>query len=160
MISGGASEQKRWWEAKKPDASTFLAWLNNKHYTLFSVFIMHAITSLLYISIIYASQYKYKSMVGESTHSQIISHQSTQNAANLLLQTYEKNQWTFLLYNTGVDSNSRYNFANLSFFAKVQSIIPCKYALHCCSCLLLEIPHSHRKMQLQLSLIQICILVK
>ena len=42
-------------------------------------------------------------MVGKSTHLQVIPRQSTQNTANLPLQTYEKNQWTFLLFNVGVD---------------------------------------------------------
>ena len=52
-------------------------------------------------------------MVGKITHLQVIPHQSTQNAANLPLQTYEKNQRTFLLYDMGIGLNSRNNFANL-----------------------------------------------
>ena len=52
-------------------------------------------------------------MVGKSTILQVIPQQSTQNTANLSIQTYGKNQRTFLLLNTGV------NFANSGSFAKV-----------------------------------------
>ena len=80
-------------------------------------------------------------MVGKSTHLQIIPQKSTQNAANLPLQTCDKNQWTFLVYNTGVGFNSRDNFANSCSFAKVsvplQSIIPCLYVVCSESCILL-----------------------
>ena len=66
-------------------------------------------------------------MVGKSTHLQVIPQQSAQNAAHLPLQTCDKNQWTFLLYNMGVG----FDFANLGFFAKVsvplQFIIPCYF---------------------------------
>ena len=41
------------------------------------------------------------------------------NTADLPLQTYEKNQWTFILYDTAVDFSSRNNSANLDSFAKV-----------------------------------------
>ena len=34
-------------------------------------------------------------MLGKSTHLAVIPQQSIQNTANLALQTYEKNQWTF-----------------------------------------------------------------
>ena len=68
-------------------------------------------------------------MVGKSTHLKVVPQQSTQNAANLPLQTCEEYQGTFLLYDTSVDFSSRNNFVNLGFFAKVsvpvQSIIPC-----------------------------------
>ena len=37
-----------------------------------------------------------------------------QNAANLGLQTYEENQWTFLWHRTGVDFGSLNNFAEVS----------------------------------------------
>ena len=40
------------------------------------------------------------SILGKSAHLQIIPQQSTQNTANLLLQTYEKNQWTFFCCST------------------------------------------------------------
>ena len=67
-------------------------------------------------------------MVGKSTHLQVILQQSTQNTATLQLQTGDKNQWAFLLYNTGVDFSSHNNSANLDSLAKVsvpvQSIIP------------------------------------
>ena len=57
------------------------------------------------------------------------------NTANFRLQTYDKNQWTFLC-NTGVDFSSRNKSANLkvSFqkFLSVQSIIPCwTHLLNC-----------------------------
>ena len=68
-------------------------------------------------------------MVGKSTHLKVVPQQSTQNAANLPLQTCEEYQGTFLLYDTSVDFSSCNNFVNLGFFAKVsvpvQSIIPC-----------------------------------
>ena len=64
-----------------------------------------------------------------------------QNAANLMLQTYEKNQQTFLWYHTGVDFNPRNNFTSLGYFAKVsvpvESIIPLfNVGEHLWSCLL------------------------
>ena len=54
-------------------------------------------------------------MLGKSTHLQVIPQQSTQNTANLLLQTNE----LVLLFNTGVDFSLRNNFANSGSFAKV-----------------------------------------
>ena len=39
-------------------------------------------------------------MVGKSARLAVIPQQSTQNTANLLLQTYEKNQWTFFCCST------------------------------------------------------------
>ena len=42
-----------------------------------------------------------------------------QNVANLELQTYEKNQWTFLWHSTiGVEFSARNDFTNLGSFAK------------------------------------------
>ena len=58
-------------------------------------------------------------MLGKSTHLQVIPQQSTQNTANLPLQTFENNQRTFLLFNTGVDFSLRNNFANSGSFPKV-----------------------------------------
>ena len=58
-------------------------------------------------------------MVGKSTRLQVIPQQSTQNTANLPLQTYEKTGELFLLFNTGVDFSLRNNFANSGSFAKV-----------------------------------------
>ena len=67
-------------------------------------------------------------MLGKSTHLQVIALQSSQKAGNLPLQTCEENQWTFLLYDSGVNFSLRNNFANLGSFAKVsvplQLIIP------------------------------------
>ena len=39
----------------------------------------------------------YISMLGKSAHLQVIQQQSTQYTANLPLQTYYKNQWTFFI---------------------------------------------------------------
>ena len=68
-------------------------------------------------------------MLGKSACLQIIPQQSTQNTANLSLQTCDKNQWTFLLHSISVNFSSRNNFANSGSFAKVsvpvRSIIPC-----------------------------------
>ena len=68
-------------------------------------------------------------MLGKSACLQIIPQQSTQNTANLSLQTCDKNQWTFLLHSMSVNFSSRNNFANSGSFAKVsvpvRSIIPC-----------------------------------
>ena len=36
-------------------------------------------------------------MPGKRTHLQVVPKQSTQNTENLLLQTREKNQWTFII---------------------------------------------------------------
>ena len=41
-----------------------------------------------------------------------------QNTANLMLQTYKKNQWTFLWYRMSIDFSSHDNFANFRFFCK------------------------------------------
>ena len=41
-----------------------------------------------------------------------------QNAANLALQRYKKNQWTFLWHHKGADFSSRNNFANLGSLQK------------------------------------------
>ena len=58
-------------------------------------------------------------MVEKSTRLQVTPQQSTQDTANLPLQTYEKTGELFLLSNTGVDINFRNNFANSDSFAKV-----------------------------------------
>ena len=71
--------------------------VEHKHLTNVAVLAMHAVTSLLYFPMIYASQYKYTSMAGKIAHIQIIPQQSAQNTANLLLQTYEKNQRTYFI---------------------------------------------------------------
>ena len=67
-------------------------------------------------------------MLGKSTHLQVIALQSSQKAGNLRLQTCEENQWTFLLYDSGVNFSLRSNFANLGSFATVSvpvlSLIP------------------------------------
>ena len=51
-----------------------------------------------------------------------------QNAANLTLQTYTKNQWTFLRHRMGADFGSQHNFTTFGSFAKVffpvETIIP------------------------------------
>ena len=60
-------------------------------------------------------------MVGNSIRLQVIPQQSTQNAANLPLQTCEKNRRTFFAV--------QQNFASLGSFVKapvpVESTIPC-----------------------------------
>ena len=60
-------------------------------------------------------------MPGKNTHLQVIPQQRTQNTAVLPLQTCEKNQWPFILYDTARTSTlaSEKNFANLGSFAKV-----------------------------------------
>ena len=60
-------------------------------------------------------------MVGKSTHLQVIPQQSTQNTANLPLQTYEKNQLTFFIVQHGLqhDFSTCNNFANSGSFAKI-----------------------------------------
>ena len=40
-------------------------------------------------------------MLEKSAHLQVIPQQSTQNTANLALQAYEKNQWTFFIVQHG-----------------------------------------------------------
>ena len=71
------------------------------------------------------------SMLGKSTHLQFIPQQSTQSTANLPLQTCEKNQQIFLLYDTGVDFSSRNNFANLVPLQKLSVASMIKYGLYC-----------------------------
>ena len=58
-------------------------------------------------------------MVGKSARLAVIPQQSTQNTANLPLQTYEKTSELFLLFNTGADFSLRNNFANSGSCAKV-----------------------------------------
>ena len=75
---------------------------------------------------------------------------STQNAANLPLQTCDENQWTFLAYDTSVCFNSRINFANIGSLAKVsvplQFIIPWPKNCVCGSCgTTLSVSHNSHK---------------
>ena len=63
-------------------------------------------------------------MLGKGPHWQVIPQQSTQNIANLPLQTYEKTSGLFLLYSMDVDFSSCKNVANL-VSVPVQSAIPC-----------------------------------
>ena len=63
-------------------------------------------------------------MVGKSTHLQVIPLQSTQNTANLPLQTCEKNQWIFfVVQNYIISFISHNNFASLGSFAKVSVFV-------------------------------------
>ena len=75
---------------------------------------------------IFTSQKNYKSMVEKKL--QFTSYPAAKhlNTANLPLQTCEKNQWTFLLYDTGVGFNPQNNFANsiAKVSIPVQLIIP------------------------------------
>ena len=104
--------------------------------------------SLICFSTIYASHYKYSFMLGKSTYLQVILQKSTQNGRNSPLQTCDENQWTFVLYNMGVSFNSRNNFVNLGFFAKVsvplQFIIPCWQQIQCSSYCLSVLIYNHR----------------
>ena len=61
---------------------------------------------------------KYKLMVGKSARLQVTPQQSTQNTANLPLQTYEKTSELFLLFSTRVNFSLRTNFANSGFLQK------------------------------------------
>ena len=100
-------------------------------------------------------------MSGKITHLQIIPQKSTQNTANLPLQTCDKNQWAFLLYNTGVKFSSCNHFMNLDSFAKVsifiQSAIPGLYLLHKRSCLFLQ-EKNNFNMQRKRNSSMVCIL--
>ena len=58
-------------------------------------------------------------MVGKSARLAVNPQQSTQNTANLPLQTYEKTSELFLLLNTGADFSLRNNFTNSGSCAKV-----------------------------------------
>ena len=62
-------------------------------------------------------------MVGKSTLLQVTPQKSTQNAANLQLQTCEKNQWSFLVVRRERRLNPRNNLANLGSFAKVSVLL-------------------------------------
>ena len=77
----------------------FLLVETHKHLTSIAVLTAHVETSLLYTF--------QRSMPAIKT--QQISH----------YRHAKKNQWTFLLYSTGVNISSRNNFANLGSFAKV-----------------------------------------
>ena len=72
-------------------------------------------------------------MAGKSTHLQVIPLYSTQNTANLPLQTYEQTSELFLLFNTGVDFSLRNNFANSGSFAKVSVPVQIYNSLECLS---------------------------
>ena len=81
-------------------------------------------------------------MVGKSARLAVIPQQSTQNTANLPLQTYEKNQSTFfLLFNTGSDFSLHNNFANSGFCAKVSVPVHIYNSLICYSAIQ-ELPTS------------------
>ena len=57
-------------------------------------------------------------MLEKRTYLPFVSQQSTQNNISEL-QTYEKNQLTFLWYRMGVNLSSSNNFATLGAFEKV-----------------------------------------
>ena len=69
--------------------------LNTLKFNFYRILTVHTETSLSY------TFQRYKSMVGKSTCLQVIPQQSTQNTANLPLQTYEKNQCTFFIVQHG-----------------------------------------------------------
>ena len=125
----GARRQKMTVRNEQTQKSEPFSKARHKHYTPVAVFATHTVTSLIYFSMIYARQWKYATMPEKSTHLQVIPQQSNQITANLPLPTCEKNQWTFLLCDTGVDFSSRNNFTILGFFAEVSipvgSIIFC-----------------------------------
>ena len=73
----------------------------NTNIELLSVLTMHAVTSLLSISLIYA---KSKAPLGKCTHLQVIVQQITQNTANLPLQTYGKKPVNSLYCSTRVST--------------------------------------------------------
>ena len=100
---------------KSPKRVTFLLVEKIKHLTSIAVLTVHAKTSLLYT---FQQSMKVDRNTNLFTHLQVIPQPSTKNTANFPLQTYEKNQWTFLLFNTGVDFSLRSNFANSGYFAK------------------------------------------
>ena len=62
-------------------------------------------------------------MLAKRTQLHVVPQQSTQNTTSYGSQTYKKNQWTFLWYQTGVNFSSRNNFDNFGSFAKVSCII-------------------------------------
>ena len=88
-ISCGAHEQKRRRKTKKPDKSDVPASWNTGMLNFYpSLDCAHSNESIIY----YAKK---------SAHLQVIPQQSTQNTANLPLQTYDKNHWTFFIVQHG-----------------------------------------------------------
>ena len=63
---------------------------------------MHAVTSLLYFSMIYEyeSQSKYKSMTGKSTHLQAVSQQSTQEHLKFAITDMRLKPVDFFYFNS------------------------------------------------------------
>ena len=83
---------------------------------------------IYYVDLLFVKVNRNILLCQKSTHLQVIPQQITQNTASLPLQTCDKNQWNFLLYDTGLDFSSPNNFSNLGSFAivsvPVKSIIP------------------------------------
>ena len=102
---------------------------------------MHAVVSLLHFPTIYASQQKYRSMLGK-----VPIYRLSRSKAPKTQQIYRhktKTSGLFLLYSTGVNFSSRDNFANWGSLAKVsvpvQFIIPWLYVWAFQSCLHLAV---------------------
>ena len=71
-------------------------------------------------------------MLGKSAHLQVIPQQAPKTQQICHYRHAGKTSELLLLYNTGVDSSTRNNLANLGSFAKVSvpvhSIIPCSHS--------------------------------
>ena len=97
-------------------------------------------------------------MGGKSVRLPVIAQQSTQNTANLPLQTYEKNRWTFFCLSTRastlVSAITLLTQVPLQKFPFLFiSMIPCKCKWSC----LLLLHHTHRRTQLLLQILLTCI---
>ena len=92
LLAAHSNKNRR--EPKKPDISGVFCWLKHIDVQLLSQSLLctQKNESILYFPTIYKANRNYTSMLGKSTHLAVIPQQSTQNTANLPLQTYEKNQ--------------------------------------------------------------------
>ena len=95
-ISRGARGQKKTMRNEETWRKWRFCEVEHKHLTPVAVLAMHAIMGLNNLC----------KPIETYTYLQIIPQQNT---ANLQLQTYENNQWTFLLFNTGVDFSSHFS---------------------------------------------------
>ena len=88
----------------------------HKQLTPIAVMTMHAITSLLYVLINKIKNTSLLAKMHPFTCCLTVNHQTV---AKLGLQTFEKNQWTFLWQRKGINFSSRNNFTNWDLLAKV-----------------------------------------
>ena len=155
-LNGCGAHKQKIRETNKHQDNDAFSEVEHRQWTPVTVLAIQAVTSLSHFPMFYASQYRnihlcqkkapiYKLSRSEALKTQLICH----------YRHAKKTCGLFLLYNTGIETHSCNNLANLGSFAKVSvsvgSITPCTYVLCKWSCLPLQL-HAHRRTQLLLGL--------